>query len=283
MQMAKNMEFIVEPEEDVYELTEGGKLFDSEASNSIVPMLKLESLPLFDSFRSLAKTMKSGNSAVSETYGTELWGYLHKHPEERVTFDHGMTSLTASLAPAIVRAYPEFANVKKLCDIGGGKGTLLASILPKFPQMTAVILDLPIVKDTANKYLKESGIDDRATYYAGDMFTPPTDLACDCYVFKHVLHNWNDEQVVKILTALRKVVKSTDRLLLCEVVLGGGDSKQESYKLKMDLIMMAVLPSGSRQRNEKDMRTLLDKSGFELKRVIPTDMAMVSIVEAFPK
>ena len=53
------------------------------------------------------------------------------------------------MGPAIVAAYPEFANCKRVCDIGGGRGTLVACIVKNFPHLTGVILDRPEAAENA--------------------------------------------------------------------------------------------------------------------------------------
>jgi hypothetical protein len=48
---------------------------------------------------------------------------------------------------------------------------------------------------------------------------------------------------------------------------------------RADIGLMVL--NGGQERTEKEYRELLDKTGFRLTRVVPTDTA-VSIIEAFP-
>ena len=70
-------------------------------------------------------------------------------------------------------------------------------------------------------------------------------------------------------------MKPTSRLLLIEMVLPDGNTPHPGKMLDM---MMLVGPGGQ-ERTADEYRTLLEKAGFRLTRVIPTDSA-VSIVEA---
>jgi hypothetical protein len=47
----------------------------------------------------------------------------------------------------------------------------------------------------------------------------------------------------------------------------------------LDIVMLAI--PGGQERTEPEYRELLDKAGFQLKRVVPTESA-VSVVEAVP-
>ena len=61
-----------------------------------------------------------------------------------------------------------------------------------------------------------------------------------------------------------------------EMVLATGDTPHPGKVL--DIIMLTV--RGGQERTEPEYRALLDKAGFRLTRVVPTESA-VSIVEAF--
>jgi hypothetical protein len=62
-----------------------------------------------------------------------------------------------------------------------------------------------------------------------------------------------------------------------EMVLPTGDTPHLGKVL--DIIMLAV--TGGQERTEAEYRALLEKAGFRLKRVVPTQSA-VSVIEAAP-
>jgi O-methyltransferase domain len=72
-------------------------------------------------------------------------------------------------------------------------------------------------------------------------------------------------------------MKRTGRLLIVEMVLPTGDTPHPGKMF--DIIMLAI--PGGQERTEPEYRELLDKAGFRLQRVVPTESA-VSIVEACP-
>ena len=78
-----------------------------------------------------------------------------------------------------------------------------------------------------------------------------------------------------ILSHCGRAMKSASRLLIIEMVLPSGDTPHPGKMLDM---MMLVGPGGQ-ERTEAEYRTLLDKAGLRLTRVVPTASA-VSIVEA---
>jgi hypothetical protein len=68
------------------------------------------------------------------------------------------------------------------------------------------------------------------------------------------------------------------RLLIVEAVLSAGDEPDPAKIL--DLAMLVV--PGGEERTEDEYRSLLEKSGFRLTRVIPTRTLSASIIEAIP-
>jgi hypothetical protein len=72
-------------------------------------------------------------------------------------------------------------------------------------------------------------------------------------------------------------MRPSARLLIIEMVLTTGDTPHPGKML--DIIMLSL--PGGQERSEPEYRALLDRAGFRLARVVPTESA-VSIVEAFP-
>ena len=72
-------------------------------------------------------------------------------------------------------------------------------------------------------------------------------------------------------------MNANSRLLIIEMVLPSGNTPHLGKML--DVIMLTV--PGGKKRTEPEYRELLEKAGFRLTRVVPTESA-VSIVEALP-
>jgi hypothetical protein len=73
-------------------------------------------------------------------------------------------------------------------------------------------------------------------------------------------------------------MKPNSRLLIIETVLAPGDTPHLGKMLDM---IMLVFFTGAQERTEPEYRALLDKAGFRLTQVVPTESA-ASVVEAVP-
>lgn len=58
-------------------------------------------------------------------------------------------------------------------------------------------------------------IAERVTFVEYDFFTPQTTVG-DIYIFRHILHDWSDENSVKIVKSLVPALKSGATVLICE-------------------------------------------------------------------
>lgn len=95
-----------------------------------------------------------------------------------------MTSNSAFSSFAVVNAY-DFSSFKKLIDVGGGHGFLLASILAKNDNLKGILYDMPAIVAEAEKLLKEHGVTDKCETVGGDFFSSVS-AGGDGYIMKHL-------------------------------------------------------------------------------------------------
>ena len=221
-------------------------------------------------------SVRTGQPAFDHVFGMPLFQYFLAHPEAAQIFDEAMTSRSSQENTAIVAAY-DFAVAHTVVDVGGGQGTLLASILHAHSKARGVLFDLPHVIAPARTRMERAGQAARWEFVAGDFFAavPP---GGDLYLLKKVIHDWNDERAQLILTNCRKAISGTGRLLLIEPLIPPGNDA--SFNKLLDLLIL-VRNAGGRERTEREHQGLLASSGFNLSRVIPT-RSDVSLIEAVP-
>jgi hypothetical protein len=215
------------------------------------------------------RTLESGGNAFERVHGATVWDWFDAHPEERATFAGAMGELTELYASAVATAYP-FASVRRLCDVGGGRGTLLAEILLRHPHLSGVLLDGPGVLDTARIYLAAHRVLGRVELVAGSFFEG-VPAGSDAYLLKNVLHDWDDARCRVILRNCRQAMVPGARLLVIETVVEV-DSVRDLGPLS-DLQMMVVC-AGGRERSRAEFDRLFRECGFRLERVMATASPM---------
>lgn len=222
----------------------------------------------------LAATMRTGKNAFERVHGKSIWQWFDEHPAERETFANSMMAMTLADAPGIATTYP-FAEIERLCDVGGGRGTLLSEILVRHPRLHGVLCDNAGVLESARELLTRRGVIDRTELVPGSFFDS-VPRGCDAYVMKHILHDWDDERCIAILKNCRSVMEAGGRLLVIEALV---EETTDDYGALADLHMMIVCCDG-KERGREQYARLLAQSGFRLARVMeaPTPVAILEAI-----
>ncbi|KAI3505380.1 hypothetical protein L1887_27493 [Cichorium endivia] len=190
-------------------------------------------------------------------------------------FNEGMVCTAKITMEAVISSYRNGFLTSKgsVVDVGGGMGVAISEIVKAYPHLKGINFDLPHVISTAPTY-------DGVTHVAGDMFNaiPPAEMI----FMKWILHNWSDEDCVKILKNCRKAVpKETGKVIIVEIVQHPLEDDPFNYtRVAFDLVMFAYFPSG-RERSENDWKKLLGECGFFRYNIIKMS-TLLSIIEAFP-
>jgi SAM-dependent methyltransferase len=219
----------------------------------------------------LDESIRTGQTAFERVYALSFFRHLADHPEDAAVFNAAMSSMLPYNAD-IVAAY-DFSKFRRIVDVGGGHGALLAAILEANSQARGVLLDLPSVVAGASA-LRSEGIAGRYDIVGGDFFDGVPEGG-DAYLLKGVIHDWPDEAAIEILKNCRRALRPGGTLILLDNVLTGSDDPGRAL---MDLLMMVL--TGGRERTEGEFRSLLRAAGFALTRVIPTRGH--SILESWP-
>ena len=184
-----------------------------------------------------------------------------------------MTSLSTAENPKIAAAY-KFSRIRTLVDVGGGHGSLLATILKANPKLKGVLFDQPSVIARAEKdqHVTAKGIAERCTLVSGSFFEGVPEGG-DVYIMKYILHDWNDEECVKILANCRAAMNTKGRVLVVDNVIPPGNDPHWGKLLDTQMLII-----GGRERTKKEFAGLLAKAGLKMIRVVPTKYPL-SIVE----
>jgi hypothetical protein len=223
----------------------------------------------------LIESIKCDKPAFDEVHRQPLFEYLSENSAAAQTFNEAMTDLTSQVALAVLLAY-DFSGSRLVADIGGGHGVLLDSILRSNPSVTGILFDSEHVVGSVALHGASRGVNGRRQNIGGDFFeSVPT--GADAYILKNVLHDWSDEQAVRILANCRRAMGPQAKLLIIELVLPLLDDPAFGSLLDLNMLVM----SGGQERTKEEYRSLLENSGFRLTQVIPT-LSPVSILEAIP-
>jgi hypothetical protein len=191
-------------------------------------------------------------------------------------FNDAMTSYSNAHTKWVLEALSQydFSTISELCDIGGGYGHVVSAILVQYPHLRGTVLDLPqVIAHRESWWAPRLGVSDRCTYVPGDMFAAMP--AADAYLLKLILHDWNDEECVRILSNAARAARPGARVFVVEHVVPDGD---EPHFAKLFDIHMMCWGTG-RERTIGEYATLAERSGWRFAQVWkPTD-GLISVLE----
>jgi O-methyltransferase domain len=221
-------------------------------------------------------SIKTGEPAFKRVTGMEFFDYLAAHPDEGEIFNQAMNDMGQVVAAAVAQSY-DFSGIGRIIDVGGGLGTLIAAILQKYPEMTGILFDSPHVAERARESIASACLAHRCEVAGGDFFKS-VPAGCDAYLLRWIIHNWDYERAITILSNCRQAMGERSRLLLLESVIPTGNEFHQGKFL--DYIMLTT--HYGQERTEEEYDSLLREADLRLNRVVPTG-SHLSIIEAVPR
>jgi O-methyltransferase domain len=85
--------------------------------------------------------------------------------------------------------------------------------------MRGILFDLPAVVEGAPNFIKSYGLESRIDFRSGNFFESIPSGA-DAYLLKHILHDWSDEDCLRILKKIYAVAEPGTKLLIVDTVIG---------------------------------------------------------------
>ena len=262
---------------DRFELTSVGRTLVSDAPGSMRSVVLMIGDPRYQSvWAQLPEAVRTGGPRAEAVHGVSMWELLDREPDYAQDFNDAMGRLTTLDWPTVEAAY-DFTPFGTIVDVGGGHGQLLSLMLGAAPAAAGVLFEQPSLIGPAEKHLGDAGLLDRCRLVGGSFFeTTPDDG--DLYVLRRVVHDFDDDQAVALLTNLHRHMPRGATLLLMECAVPAGGEPHFAKSLDLDMLLF----TGGRERTEAEFAALLDRAGFRMTRVIPT-ASTISLVEARPK
>jgi hypothetical protein len=215
-------------------------------------------------------------NAFAREFGQHQFDYAIQHPSYGAVFNEAMSSYSLIDTRLVLEALEsyDFSGISHLCDVGGGHGYTLCSLLVKYPHLQGTVLELPSV--IANKELlwaDKMGVGDRCTYVPGDMFKEVS--PADAYMVKRVLHDWNDTECLQILSTMHRAAPQQGRVLIMEHMVPGPDTPHFSKLFDIHMLIMLT----GRERTLEEYAGLLEGTGWSYQQTWYPASKMLGVVE----
>jgi len=139
-------------------------------------------------------------------------------PSDPVMMDafwDGMYSLSAYSANQLSSRI-DLSDATALLDVGGGGAAFPIELCKAFPHLRASVFDLEFVGPLTVARVEAAGLGDRISFLAGDFFDDALPRGYDVIILSNILHDWNPDDVQKILATCSAALPTGGRLLISE-------------------------------------------------------------------
>ncbi|WP_290050833.1 methyltransferase [Amycolatopsis solani] len=244
-------------------LTPLAEILRSDAPNSLRDVFRLQGKPFMrNAYAEIGLSIRTGLPAFDQVNGTDLFSYLAERPEMNELFSRAMGNAAGHSQRAAIQAY-DLTGARKLVDVGGAHGHLLAAVLTRYPDLAGVVFDQPHVVPGAERVLRDAGVFDRAELAGGD-YLREVPGGGDVYTISHVLHQLGDAEAGTLLANVRRVLPEDGRVVVIDPVIPDGDVPHPGKF--MDITMLAL--SRGRDRTEAEFAEIFEKAGLRLTETI---------------
>lgn len=214
---------------------------------------------LFQLWAHLEDAIREGTPRWTQAFGKQgsIFDHFFRTPEAKEIFLHGMHGLGVLSSPKIVAAFP-LSRFRCMVDLGGGSGHLAIAACEKYPELHAVVFDLPEVIETTDTYISHSGARERVSTMAGDFFRDELPDA-DLFAMGRILHDWPESKIRALLSKVHRRLPAGGGILLAEKLLQ--EDKTGPISAQLQSLNMLVCTEG-KERSLSEYRELLRGAGF---------------------
>ncbi|CAA2987473.1 trans-resveratrol di-O-methyltransferase-like [Olea europaea subsp. europaea] len=262
-----------------YWLTQASRLLLKDDALSALPFLQVALDPLLiKPWHHMSEWFENNedSSAFETAYGKTFWDYGSQEPKMNLPFNKAMASDTQLVSNVVTRDCKQvFEKLKSIVDVGGGTGSLAKAIVDSFPDLHCVVFDLPHViaglEGTKN-----------LTYVGGNMFE--TIPRADALLLKCILHDWSDEDCVKILKKCREAIPCKEnggKVIIIDIIVGNKKEDHKGIETQLFYDMSMMVWANGRERTEKEWAKLFIDAGFTRYNIV-YGLGLRSIIEVYP-
>jgi acetylserotonin O-methyltransferase len=215
---------------------------------------------LFQLWSNLENAVRQGLPQWTQTFHQEggIFDHFFRTKEATQTFLQGMHGFGILSSPLVVSAF-DLSRFKTFVDLGGATGHLAIAACDRYPDMNAIVFDLPQVIDAVREQISSCSVASRIQLRKGDFFDAEQLPQGDLFGLGRIVHDWPDDKGKGLLRAIYDRLPSGGGILLSEKLLN--DEKTGPISAQLQSLNMLVCTEG-KERSLGEFRVLLESAGF---------------------
>ncbi|XP_061357490.1 isoliquiritigenin 2'-O-methyltransferase-like [Gastrolobium bilobum] len=260
--------------ERIYQLSLAGKYFVNDENKGTVALFPifLSHRLIVDAFINFKEVLLDCDSSLfKKIHGMPIYQGIQSDPALDYVFNKAMSNFCTIQMKNILEIYSGFDGISLLVDVGGGIGKNLNMIISKYPSIKGINFDQPQVIENAPTY---PGIEQ----VGGDMFESVP--KGDAIILKAVLHNWSDENCLKVLSNCYEALPQNGKVIVVDFIMPETIQSTEADKIVTGVDNLMFLDGGS-EKTEKEFENLCKSSGFSNFQVVCCAFSALGVMEFY--
>lgn len=204
-------------------------------------------------FENLHEAVKTGKTPL------DIYTYMSQHPEAWRNFileNKDMATISGAEIIGKLRVPPQ---ARMVLDLGGGHGYHSVLLCRKYPQLNAVVLDLPDAAKVGKEVVSQEGMANRVSFRPGNCVTDDIGGDYDIALLFSIVHSEPEENNIAVINKVYAALKPGGLIAINEVLSYKG--KKESWEGLLFAINMLVCTLG-RTYSYEQVRNWLTNAGF---------------------
>ncbi|MFQ5540359.1 MAG: methyltransferase [Candidatus Binatia bacterium] len=259
---------LLEKRDRLFSLTEVSSVYLVHSSPKYFGDMILFDSMMWDCWGNLEKAIRSGKPVHSPNMYQE-------DPRETARFIHAMHSLVRARGDAqILTETIDLSGVRELLDIGPGPGTYAIHLCGKYPRLRATLFDLPGTMKITERFVKDSGFEDRIRLVTGDYRVDPIRGKYQMIFLSNIIHAEGAEENSLLMTKLNPCIDQGGTIVIKDHILDESLAGPPAGAL-FALFMLLTTEHG-RCYSFSDVTGWLESAGFKRVRKIPLPSPLTS-------
>ncbi|MCC9644562.1 acetylserotonin O-methyltransferase [Rhodopirellula sp. JC740] len=236
------------------------ELLTSSSPNRMTGYIKFSNDVSWKLWSHFENAIREGSHRWKDAYGWDQPIFSSFFADEAAMreFLMGMHGYGVISSPKVVRAV-DLSPFQHLVDLGGATGHLPIAACEAYPELRAIVFDLPDVVPVTKEIVGQSLVADRIDVVAGDFFADELPEA-DLMSLGRILHDWSDEKIDRLLSKIHQRLPEGGGLLLAEILIQD-DRRGPDWGQMQDLNMLVC--TEGRERTLEEYTALLKRAGFQ--------------------
>lgn len=229
-------------------------------ANTVAGYILYSDRVLFQLWAHLENAIRHGGPQWKQAFHQDggIFDHFFRTEEAMQDFLQGMDGFGKLSSPVVVCAF-DLSRFTRFVDLGGATGHLAIAACERYPEMTAILFDLPRVIDAVGPRISLSSAASRIEVGRGDFFRPEELPQGDLFGLGRILHDWPDDKVSGLLRSIHQRLSPGGGILLAEKLLQ--EDKTGPVSAQLQSLNMLVCTEG-RERTLGEFRALLESAGF---------------------